>query len=140
MPGLRIAYAVANASTSRKLQAFLPPWPITTLAAKATIAALTDTAYTRTTLHRNQTRRTSFAASLQHLGIASPPAAANFLLLRLPTPAGTIWERLLREHHILLRRCDNFDNLGQHHLRTAIRNEQDNISLTAALTGCLQTP
>ncbi len=137
MPGLRVAYAIANTAVSKKLQAFLPPWPISTIAAKATIAALSDTAYTRTTLHLNHTRREALTTSLQPLGITSPPAAANFLLLRFPAPAAPIWERLLREHLILLRPCLNFEALPPHFLRTAIRTEHENTRLLAALAALL---
>ena len=137
MPGLRVAYAVANSAVSTKLQAFLPPWPISTLAAKATIAALGDTAYTRATLHLNHIRRQTLAASLQQLGITSPPAAANFLLLRFPHPTARLWERLLREHHILLRPCLNFESLPPNYLRTAIRTEHENTRLLSALAALL---
>jgi len=71
----------------------------------------------------NVERRTKLATALNEIDIITYPAAANYLLLRLPEgqEAQTIWARLIREHRIVLRDCANYEALQPGHLRTAIR-------------------
>ncbi len=137
MPALRIAYTVTSATAQQALQHFLPPWPVSTLATVAVAAALADDLFTADTLKRNQQRRDLLRASLAEMGIACPPPAANFLLLRTPVAAAKLWQKLLIDHAILLRRCDNFEALGPDYLRTGVRGELDNARLCVALRNCL---
>ena len=139
IPGLRVAYALGHPDSVAKVRRQLAPWPVSTLAAIATMAALQSTNF-QLTIDLNRTRRTQLLDRLKRLGITCPEPSANFLLLRLPRPALPVWEHLLRAHRILLRRCDNFESLGPEYLRTAVRNEQDNARLAAALADCLQQP
>ena len=131
MPGLRIAYAVAEPAVGAGLLRLLPPWPVSTLAVHATLAALADRAFAQTALALNEERRESLGRSLKSLGVRHARASANFLLLEIPH-ARLLWERMLRRHAILLRRCDNFETLGDAHLRTAVRDEAANARLLSA--------
>jgi len=136
MPGLRVAYAVGDSVLTHKFNQSLPPWPITTLAAVGVRAALADAAYTTRTLLLNQQRRDQMSSQLNTLGFYSYPAAANFLLLRLPIgmESQRLWSRLILEHRIVLRNCANFEGLSSNHLRCAIRNDQHNARLIEALS------
>jgi threonine-phosphate decarboxylase len=135
MPGLRVAYAVANVSTTRALSESLPPWPITTLASLAVKAGLEDEAYASQTRALNEQRRALLQAGIDALGVHTYPSAANFLLMRLPEfiDAEAFWLRILREHHIVLRSCFNYEALSAGHLRTAVRGEEDNCRLIQAM-------
>ena len=138
MPGLRVAYAVAHPTHTALTNAALPPWPISTLAADATIAALADEPYQHQGRLLNLNRRTMLTQSLTSLGLHVYPAAANFLLLRFPMADATpLWQTLLRDRGILLRLCSNFESLPPNHLRTAIRTEPENAQLVAAFTQTL---
>lgn len=132
MPGLRIAYAVAQPDVSAAIFHRLPPWPVSTLAVQAALAALADHAFAEEALALNQERRDILQSSLEALVIRSAPAAANYLLLEI-SQAAQVWERLLAHHAILLRRCDNFENLTDRFLRTAVRDQADNARLISAL-------
>jgi threonine-phosphate decarboxylase len=134
IPGLRVAYAVATEPVARKINDSLPPWPISTLAAHAVAAALGDESFADRTRWLNGQRRTSLDAGLKRIGIHTYPAAANFLLLRLPNGirADVFWQRMIVEHHIVLRTCSNYEALSSEHVRAAVRTERENEQLVGA--------
>ncbi len=133
--GLRVAYAVADTELCRRLQQAIAPWSVTTLASLATCAAVRDEAFARQTIALNNERRDQMEKAIRKLGIHVYPSAANFLLLRLPSTIDDqqFWERLIREHHIVLRNCANYEVPGDRHLRTAVRTNADNARLIEAL-------
>jgi threonine-phosphate decarboxylase len=140
MPGLRVAYAVACSTNARLLSENLPPWPITTLAARAVSAGLQDHAYASRTMVLNQQRRAVLQSEIGALGIHTYSSAANFLLLRLPSSVDAIafWQRMLHQHHIVLRSCCNYEGLPDGHLRTAVRTEEENARLVEGMRHALR--
>jgi threonine-phosphate decarboxylase len=139
MAGLRVAYALANTEFARQVRDALAPWTITTLASIAARVAVEDEAYCRRTVDLNHTRRTQLRAGLDRLGVQVYPSIANFLLLRFSESVDSqqCWEQLVREHHIVLRNCANYEGLADGHLRTAIRTEAENDRLLEALAQVL---
>jgi threonine-phosphate decarboxylase len=135
IPGLRVAYAVAQRDTIAKIHQKLAPWSITTLAAIAVCATLADAAYEERTQTLNHERREDFIAQLRMLGLHVYPAAANFLLMRIHSEVEVkhLWERLVRDHGIVLRHCTNFEGLSHNHLRCAVLGERENARLVRAL-------
>ena len=135
IPGLRVAYVLSSPTLRSAIARTLAPWPISTLASKAAIAALADPIFPHTTIARNAARRAPLAAGLHQLGLQTYPAAANFLLLHLPpaTDATGLWSRLIFDHHIVLRLCTTFENLTPGHLRLAVRTPEPNQALLEAL-------
>jgi threonine-phosphate decarboxylase len=135
MAGLRVAYVAANTDLCQKIQQSIAPWSVTSLASLATCQAVQDEAYAGHTITLNKLRREQLQAAIADLGIHVYPSAANFLLLRLPglIDCHTLWERLIREHHIVLRNCVNYEGLSDAFLRTAVRSETENRLLIHAL-------
>jgi threonine-phosphate decarboxylase len=135
VPGLRVAYAASSASNIAALSDALAPWPITTLASRAIAAAIADHPFADHTRSLNEQRRSSLAASLQALGLATYPSAANFLLLRLHSSIDPdrLWRRMIERHGIVLRACTNYESLPSGHLRSAVRTELDNARLIEAI-------
>jgi threonine-phosphate decarboxylase len=135
IPGLRVAYAVASAELARLVTYELPPWPVTTLAAHAVIAALDDAAYAERTRLLNQERRALMQSELNRLGIHSYNSAANFLLLRLPDDidGNRFWQRMILDNHVVLRNCHNYEGLGDGYLRAAVRAELQNEAFVKAV-------
>jgi threonine-phosphate decarboxylase len=133
--GLRVAYAIANPAVCKRMQDAVAPWSITSLASLAASVAVQDEPYSEDTIATNRARRDAMSTAIQKLGIHVYPSGANFLLLRLPSSIETqqIWEELIRNHHIVLRNCANYEGLGDRHLRAAIRTEGDNRRLIDAL-------
>ena len=134
IPGLRVAYAVAEADLLQRVQAVLAPWPCTTLAASGVVAAVRDADFIAQFQDRNAARRRVLQAGFERLGFTVYPAAANYLLVRVPAATGTapdattLW-RNLAMRGILLRACDSFEGLPPGHLRVAVRSARDNARL-----------
>jgi len=128
IPGLRVAYASASSQLSRLVTSELPPWPVTTLASHAVIAALGDAAYAERSRLLDQNRRALMQSELRQLGMHSYDSAANFLLLRLPGGMNSdlFWQRMIVDHHIVLRNCHNYEGLSDGYLRVAVRTELQN--------------
>jgi threonine-phosphate decarboxylase len=134
IPGLRVAYAMANSQLSETIGDNLPPWPITTLASHAVIAALDDHEYANQSRSENEIQRSALQADLAFLGLAVYSSAANFILFGLPPMIDPheFWEHMILEHRIVLRSCANYEGLTEGHFRTAVRTESDNRKLAVA--------
>jgi threonine-phosphate decarboxylase len=128
VPGMRVAYAVCNPPNAQTLNHSIAPWPITTLAAYAVRAALSDDAYAEQSRSLNERRRLWLEEQFKSLRIQTYSSATNFLLLRFPAEVNvtTLWERMIVEEQIVLRSCTNFEGLALGHLRVAVRTELEN--------------
>jgi threonine-phosphate decarboxylase len=133
--GLRVAYTAANKELCGQVQGAIAPWSVTSLASLAAGFAVQDEAYAQYTIALNNARRDQMQTAIQKLGISVHPSAANFVLLRMPDPIDCqqFWEQLIREHHIVLRNCSNYEGLGDGHLRAAVRTDTENTRLIEAL-------
>lgn len=142
IPGLRLGYALAPAPAplARRLAAFLPPWSVGSLAQAVGTAALADREYARETRSRVARLREGLRRGLDGIGgMTVFPSVANYLLIRLERPD---WDarRLAGElltHRIAIRVCDNYEGLDDHYFRVAVRAEQENGRLLAALARVL---
>lgn len=128
MAGLRIAYMIAPKQLVSNMRKLLAPWPISTLAAVGAIAALEDKAWIADTLIRNQQEREALALQLAELALKVYPAEANFLFFRLDDEHRNrnVWERLIREHGVVLRNCGTFETLDDTYFRVAVLGSNDN--------------
>ncbi len=135
IPGMRVAYAVANPKLSSSISDSLPPWPITTLASRAVIAALADKPYADRTMSDNLHRKAELQRELKSLGFIVYPSEANFLLFRLRDDIDPdhFWRRMIIDHHIVLRNCGNYEGLAPGHFRVAVRTLEENRKLQEAL-------
>lgn len=137
IPGLRVAYAVANSMLASSINDNLAPWPITTLASRAVRAALADQTYADRAINKNLHRKAALERTVKSLGFAVYPSDANFLLFRLTTGVDPqhFWEQMIVDHHIVLRNCANYEGLMPGHFRAAVRTQEENTRLQKALKG-----
>lgn len=140
IPGLRVAYAVAERALAQAIVDRLAPWPCTNLAASGVIAAVGDTAFIASFAQRNADRRAVFQAGLEQLGFHVYPAAANYLLLHAPAlmDVRKLWGELASKG-FLLRSCENFEATQPGHLRVAVRSDADNALLLAEVARLLSS-
>ena len=132
--GLRIGYLIGHPDALARLSSRRPPWPVSSLAAAAAIACVSDEgrAYAARV-------RTAFPERLTHLGeglrssgfVVPPEPRGPFLLARHPQ-AAEIRNRL-RAQGIAVRRGDTFPGLGSEWLRFAAREQRATDLLLAAL-------
>ena len=141
VPGLRVAYAAAAAPMRQRFEANLAPWSISTLASLGIIAAVEDLGFAAQIASSNRTRRDQLNSELKACDLAVYPAAANFLLLRLPPErnAEQFWQRMITDHRIVMRSCESFEGMPPGHLRVAVRDAEDNRLLGRALAALLET-
>jgi threonine-phosphate decarboxylase len=139
IPGLRLGYALASPCLVKAIELHKDPWSVNALAQEAGIAALNDEDYEAATrrIVSGERRRIyegcSSIAGLQPLKGAS----ANFILHRVPdhwADSGSFSAALLENCHIAVRDCSSFDNIGNRHIRTAIRTPEENERLLEAFS------
>jgi threonine-phosphate decarboxylase len=142
MPALRVGYAVSRPDMAARIDAQLPAWPVTTLAAAAAVEAIRDDDYAHRTLRAVAEEREHLRERLHHSGVDVYPSAANFLLLRLPErgPDSTrLRAHLIRQHRIVVRDCRSFDGMADgRFVRVAVRSRVDNDRLVDALRAAIQ--
>jgi threonine-phosphate decarboxylase len=143
-PALRVGYAVAHPETIRRIQSYLPTWPVTQLALNTLAEAVADAEHAEVSLRENEVERERLAQSLCGLGLFVFPASANYLFVELGADAPTSSElraRLIAKHRILIRNCDSYEGLPPgRYVRIAVRSGKDNRRLIQALTEELSLP
>ena len=135
MPGARVAYAIAHPENKARIDACLPAWPVDTLAAQlAMLQVAQETATRRAQTH---TERAWLAEQLESLGLRVSPGNANFLLFHCLQPAD-LWQRMIAEHRVVIRDCQNFAGLGAGFYRVAVRTRPESERLLSALQALLK--
>jgi threonine-phosphate decarboxylase len=142
MPALRVGYAVSTPEMAARIDAQLPAWPVTTLAAAAAVEALRDDDYAHRTLRAVRADRQYLREGLASHAIETYASAGNFLLLRLPErgPVSTdLRTQLIYRYHIVVRDCRSFDGMADgRFIRVAVRTRADNEQLVEAIRSVLQ--
>ena len=137
MPALRVGYCVSTPEVAARIDAQLPEWPVTTLAAAAAAEALRDEDYAHRTLQAVADDRQYLRESLAGNGIDTYASAGNFLLIRLPErgrDSTGLRAQLIRRHHIIVRDCRSFDGMADgQFVRVAVRSRADNEQLVEAI-------
>lgn len=130
MAGLRLGYCLCeDAELLEKMRRAGPPWPVSSVAQAAGIAALRDEE-TRVRLRELiPAERTRLADGLREAGYRVIPGEANFLLFCGEENLG----RRLKQEGILIRDCRNFDGLPAGWYRTAVRTPAENRKLLEAV-------
>jgi cobyric acid synthase CobQ/L-threonine-O-3-phosphate decarboxylase len=132
VPGLRLGLAFAAPKIAARWRASLPPWTVNLFAQVVGAKALTDAHHHAATVAAVTTWRNDLARELAALpNLTVIPGMANFLLCRHPD-AG-LANRLLRRHALAVRVCDDYPGLDATWFRVAVRAQDDNARLLAAL-------
>ncbi|MBF0458568.1 MAG: histidinol-phosphate transaminase [Nitrospirae bacterium] len=96
LAGLRIGYGIANKTITGAMNKIREPFNTSTLAQKAAIAALKDTAHVRRTIEINAQGKEYLYKELTALGIDFLPSHTNFIYMDLKKNAMEIYNRLLK--------------------------------------------
>lgn len=134
IPGLRLGYLVnSDERAVAQMRSRQMPWSINAFAALAGEMVLQDRAYQQATWTWLEQEGRRFDRQLQNLpGLTPYPGRANYRLLRCDLPE-TDLQRLLLEQHILIRSCANYPGLDARYYRVAVRGQDENNRLLAAL-------
>ena len=134
MAGLRLGYCFsADERLLSRMAELTPPWDVSAPAQAAGVAALGEGEFLARAKALIDRERPRMAAAMAGLGLTVFPSDVNYLLFRGP-------ESLLgdvRKKGIALRDCANFPGLGPGWYRAAVRTEEENDRLLAALRECM---
>ncbi|MDY6853687.1 MAG: threonine-phosphate decarboxylase CobD [Thermodesulfobacteriota bacterium] len=133
IPGLRIGYIIASQPYIEKIRQNRPPWSVNALGEKAALEALSDKGYIKDTREYVRAEREFLRNELDKIpGFKTYNSAANFLLVFMESQIGMNAKELaerLAQHGILIRDCSNFQSLGHHYFRIAVKRHEENIVL-----------
>ncbi|MHB8122249.1 MAG: threonine-phosphate decarboxylase CobD [Desulfuromonadaceae bacterium] len=135
IPGLRLGYAISNATIAERLDAMGGPWSVNSLALAAGAAALQDVQHNQDSLEFiRQERRRLFEALAQFSPFKLYPSSVNYLLveIREGMTSRELKERLL-SHRIIIRDCSSFMGLSECFFRVAVRSRDENNVLLECL-------
>lgn len=131
LAGVRLGYALcADRALLDKMREVAQPWAVSTVAQTAGLAALEERDYEEAVRALITQQRPLLAQGLEELGLRVIPGEANYLLFQCtkkPLLAS------LEERGILLRGCGNYVGLDESWYRTAVRTQEENTRLLAAL-------
>ncbi len=137
IPGLRLGFLAADGALCEAVRQQVAPWSVNSLAQAVGIHCLDDPAYLEAARALVAGERAGLVRQLAALpGLRVIPSCANFLLVHLDREdltASRLADRLLLEHRIPIRTCDDYPGLDDRWFRLAVRGRADNLRLTGAL-------
>jgi cobyric acid synthase CobQ len=136
VPGLRLGFLAASEKLCNAIKEQLAPWSVNALAQAAGKAMIGDAEYvskTREIVRRNREILCRDLAGIPALQVV--PGTADFLLIRLESTitAAELADQLLQQAGIAIRVCANYEGLDERYFRVAVRSEEENSRLVAAL-------
>ena len=142
MAGLRLGYCMTkDTDLLYKMKHSGPPWPVSTIAQKAGIAAIknaaTETDDSKKLHNLIDAEREYLTNKLSSLGCHVIPSRANFILFYFKDT--TLCKKLL-SRDILIRDCRDFTGLAPGWYRIAIKTHDKNELLINALSELAATP
>ena len=140
IPGLRLGFGVFPPAIAQKLKTVMPPWSVNTLAQEVGVQCLADSRYQHASRENLLQCKESLEQGLASFpGVRVYPSAANYLLLKV-TGAITVEEirQKLYTKNILIRPCENYENLGPDFFRISVRCEKENEIFLEALSTILR--
>ncbi|MDB4888053.1 MAG: putative aminotransferase [Gemmatimonadetes bacterium] len=132
LAGVRVGLAHGTPAVINAIDAVRPPWPVSSIAQTAIVAAFSDAAlaHVHRTTRRLRRHGAALAEGLAELGIRTAPTATHILLGEV-RDAAAVRAALLASHGVRVRDCSSFGL--PHHIRVAARTPGDNTLLVAAL-------
>jgi histidinol-phosphate/aromatic aminotransferase/cobyric acid decarboxylase-like protein len=137
LSGMRAAYLCAAMHQLSGLIRITPPWAVSLPAQLAAVRALEDDAYYRNRHQETHRFRTELIDGLKRIGIREiVPSAANFVMMHLepehPSAAAVVNE--VKKCGVFLRDVSSMGSeLGARALRIAVKNQETNAKIVAAL-------
>ena len=131
IPGVRVGYAITSgAALAARVSVPLPEWNLSVLAEKAGAACLACGDFVVESAKLVGKERAYLTSGLTKLGLEVYPSDANYILFRAEDSDLSL--KLLSKG-ILIRPCDDFHGLTNHHYRVAVMDRVRNEKLLAVL-------
>ena len=136
LAGLRLGFCVCrDTKLLRSMGKCGQPWPVSSVAQEAGIAALRDRGYPLRLRTLLEQQRPFLRSGLERTGAARITGEANYLLF---CHRDLQLAEKLEQEGVLIRRCDNYSGLGPGWYRLAVRGAQENQRLLQAIGQVIQ--
>ncbi len=138
LAGIRLGYAVMHPDMRKALMKVNPPFPVSSLAVKAGIAALEDLEWMRKTVRMIKRDREWLFRKLKN--IARPfKSEANFLYVETEMDGKSIVEKLEKKG-VIVRALSGFEGARENAFRVSVGKREENEAFIKALEDvvCLQ--
>lgn len=130
IPGLRLGYGIcADQDLLGRIEQIRQPWSVSVVAQAAGLAALQEKERGEEIRQILAKERKFLEQGLHAEEIEYIPSRANFILLKCPVD---LYQEL-KNNHILIRDCANYEGLTKGYYRIAVRKREENEYLLQAL-------
>lgn len=128
IPGLRIGYLVASPEITEKVNRYIIPWSVNTIAIEASKYILIHPAQFTLPIRKWQRETAELIYQLSKLdGLEVIPTSTTFFLVRLKNgTAADLKQFLLENYGILIRDASNFRGLDETYLRLSTQKSDEN--------------
>lgn len=131
LPGLRLGYLVSNFKND--IDNHIPTWSVSSLVENLGEDLLLDEEFIISSKAKLAKARDKLFLELKKIdGIHPIPSDANYILIKTDFDNEMLFQNLLKKG-ILVRKCDNYVNLGHQYIRVAVKKDEDNEKLLKAL-------
>lgn len=143
MAGLRLGYMLtADQVLLEKIWKTRQPWPVSTPAQMAGLAALSQEEYRCRTKEMIRDGRRQLAAGLSQLGFFVFPSQGNYLFFRDQRKGiqeGALYRSCLKRG-LLIRSCGNYPGLDGSYYRVCVKGKEENQILLSLLAEAVSEP
>lgn len=130
VPGLRIGYGLADKSTINLMKKYKEPWSLNAFALKAIPFFMTQTTHLEGLKKWSNEELLYTLSELIHIkNVEVFRGYANYLLMKVPDGEGHVFFDRMLSQGIYLRRCEDFQGLGESYFRIALRSREENAYL-----------
>ncbi len=125
LANLRIGYAVVPEEIRKEYLKVSTPFPLSTPAKFAAMAALEDRKFLKFVVEKTREERERVGKKLREIGVKVYPSEANFILIETPIKSSELAEELLKRG-IIVRDCSKFIGCNEYHVRVSIGRKEEN--------------
>jgi histidinol-phosphate aminotransferase len=134
LAGIRVGYGIAPIEMVDILNRVRQPFNVNSLAQRAALAALEDTAHLEETLRITEAGRRSLQSRLGELGLSYVPSVANFILVDVGAE-GKVVAKALLHRGVIVRSMEGYDLPT--YVRVTVGTPQENIRALQVLAEVL---
>jgi len=125
LANLRIGYAVIPEELRKYFLKVSTPFPLSTPAKQAAIAALDDREYLKMVVDRTVAERETMLRELKKMGVRAFPSESNFIFIETEFDSAYMVEELLKRG-IIIRDCSGFTGCNSNHVRVSVGKKEEN--------------
>lgn len=130
LPGIRLGYACASNSKVEEISKIELPWSINALADIAGQYIFEDSSYIKRSRDYIEEERRFLLNELAKIkGIKAYNTHTNYILIKLDNWHEDYLFEFFLEDGIVIRKCSSFKELGNNHIRVAIKDRENNLKL-----------